>query len=214
MILNNRGGQLDFIIRNAPIPVNFAGLRGNTRTMQDMGWQLALECFANHLNISYDIRIAGKHPGMGLQVLSYPTRFFKPQFTMEMVPEMEFNLHLCAEQISIRSAEMPKFKSIDFSKPQAIPSSDLAMDKHFTLEECCIFKPYNDEADIYVPEKKIWTIMEHLKGIKDLQYDKQKELREKAREKRARQYSKEGREMTSPNQINENEEVKLQLVAV
>lgn len=200
------------IIKNAPIQVNFAGLTGNTMAMQSFGWQLGIETCVSEYMDGYTIRLAGKHPGMDLKCVSYPFRLGRGlELNNEFGPNMMFDLHICAREIIIHSTEMPKFRQVDWSKPYFEPMENLNLGAHFSFEECLFFRPLNDQTDIYVPEKKIWTIMEGLKEIKELQDERQKEIREKMRKKKRREGLGLGE---SPNEYDQRKEVKLQLIAI
>jgi hypothetical protein len=180
--------------------------------MQACGWQLGVETHVPYDRAGYVIRLAGKHPGMDLKCISYPFEMDRGLRldTRTMSYAMSFDLHVCAREVVMSVQEAPRFNQVDFSKPYFEPLEKLDIGKHVSLEECLFFRPLNDQTDIYIPEKKIWTVMEHLQQIKELQNDKQKEIREKMRKKRRR----EGSINNSPNEYDPRREVKLQLIAI
>lgn len=208
--------DIEYFVKNAPLKVSFAGLQGNTRGMQSQGWQIGVEVHRSPEEMAYIIRIAGKHPGMNLRTLSYPIQLDCHMLTVDQglnfLSHIEINLWVCAEQIVMRCDEAPKFKQVDWSKPELTSITSEILGKHINLDECCFFKPLNDQVDIYVPENKIHTVMDHLKAITDLQGDKQKEIRAKMMiDRRKKECSVSSGE---PNSYDQSQEVRLQLVSV
>jgi len=209
MPLDNMGS----ILRNAPLTVNFAGLTGNTMSMQSQGWELAIE--KNDMASDrggYQIRIAGRHRGMQLRIVSYPCQIDRSPYALhEMLRSIMFNIHICAESINFNLTDMsmaPKFQAVDFSRPEMTELTDVIMNAHVSLDQCALFKPFNDnETTVYVPKDEIWTMEKHLKAIKEMQVDRQKELRTKYR-------NNEYREERGSDPQSKYEEVKFQLVSV
>ena len=204
--------MIEGIIVNAPIEVNLRGLRGTTMSMQKDGWQVAVETYRNEYNASFAIRLAAKHPDMNIKTMSMPFEMERGpiEVTQRLLPHIRFELFVVASEINFRQHEMPKFNMVDFSKPSFVPHEEIDLGKHFSLEECCFFRPLKDQADLYVPENKIWTIMEHLKGVRELQDDKQKEIRERMLNDRRKKEN----ESSINNNYEQKQEIKLQLVSI
>jgi hypothetical protein len=211
----HRFNEFNYFIKNGPIPVNFAGLRGNTRAMQADGWELSIENHRSPDRDTYQIRLAGRHKGMNLRTVSMPQEL--PAYLMEMrqigltgggMPQLEFSLYVVCESISFMIPERaapPVFRSADFSSPMLTEFNAM---KHINLDECAFFKTYDDSADIYIPKEDLWTTEKHLLAIRDLQKDKQTELRAKARKAEASSRGEHFRE------YQEEREIKLQLIAI
>lgn len=201
--------QLNHFIINGPIPVNFAGLRGTTRAMQADGWELAVESHVDEYRDSYQVRLAGRHKGMNLRTVSMPTLVnrYRMELKESWIPNMNFNLRVCSEAINFvvpEKAVGPVFASVNFGSPMVAEFDAM---KHLNLDECAFFKTYDDSADIYIPKEDLWTTEKHLLAIRDLQKDKQTELRAKARKEGARQ-------STDFGQFSEDRDIKLQLIAI
>ncbi len=205
------------VLINAPIPVNFAGLRGTTMSMQADGWQLNVETYCRaDLHFSYEVRLVGKHPDLRLYFYSGVCLFDGREmmqsrdYVFDSAIHMEFPI--CAEHMTknIMVSRAPDVRAypVDFSKPfmAKVPMNDM-----FNLEDLFIFKPMNTEVEIYLPEKEIWTVQKHLDKVLDLQAEKQAEIREKKRKER--RHMNNGQEIKPGEQVAKNE-VKLQLVAI
>lgn len=199
---------------NAPIPVNFAGLKGNTMAMQRDGWQLNVECSISHQHFGYMVRLIGKHPQLNLYMYSgmatLDVATMARESMMNPALHVEFPIRICAENIHI---QLPAYNQIqampvDFSRP-SIESVNM---QSFHLEDLCVFRPINEKAEIYLPEKEIIDIQGYLDAILDKQKDKQKELREKKRKQR-RLKSAESEDLFS-RKDKQKEEIKMQIVAI
>lgn len=211
------GAELPYIVKNMPLKVNFAGLSGDTRSMQMQGWEISLSCSEDHSNYGYVISMAMRHRGLNL--MAYSSYLGLAMNSMENMVQylgrVEFKLRACSEQINICTNDRDfgmSFRPVDFSRPEYAQITQLEMERHVSLKECVFFKTFNVESTIYVPEKEIWTIEGALAKIKEEQKDRQKELREKHRKKDLSNHSDMGG--SGFTNINNTEEVKLQIVAV
>jgi len=213
-------GQENYLVKNAPIPVNFAGLRGNTREMQSQGWELALEKEDYHMTGRVGFRIAGRHSGLGLRILSgvsYLDRnvmFGSDHGVADPSRMLAFEIRICADAITMVVPEnsAPRFQAVDFGRIScsAMDMSQVMHSLHSDIDDLVFFQPNNEQADIYVPEKKIWTLQERLDEILDTQKDEQAELREKARQRQKQICNANGRASTSENLTGND--VKLRLL--
>jgi hypothetical protein len=203
--------EFNHFLINGPIPVNFAGLRGSTRAMQADGWELAVETDRDMRSDAYRVRLAGRHKGMNLRTVSMPCMIDRYMMRVDpstYLPRMEFKLYVCCEAINFVIPEAsagPVFASVNFGSPMM---TEFNATKHLNLDECAFFKTYDDSADIYIPKKDLWTTEKHLMAIRDLQKDKQTELRAKARKEGAKQSS------SKFGQFAEERDIKLQLIAI
>jgi len=141
-------------------------------------------------------RLAGKHSGMNLRILSWPTRVSKHEIDASFIsgrhfnpaPFMMFNVRISAEAINfvVPESHRPNFHAVSFND---ISMDSMQMDHmyravHENMDDLIFFQPNNENVDIYVPEAKIWTIQEHLDEALKMEMPKQAELREKARRRR------------------------------
>lgn len=201
------------ILRNSPIPVEYAGLRGTTASMQSQGWQINIEVNRAYEFHGYQIRLFGNHPNQAMQFISYPFSLSIDACMLKsgiLIPEwspVQFYLLSPHLSLTVPMREMPIGKPINFGDMSCEDFNPDMQDRHISLQECMVFKSFNEEATIYVPEDKIWTMEEHLKAIKEIQAPFQKELREKKRKEANR--AKAG----DPSK-NKATDVKLQLVGV
>jgi len=206
------------ILVNAPIPVNFAGLRGNTANMQADGWQLNVEIYSRpDLRFSYEVRLAGKHPDLGLYFYS-GVRLFDGVAMMQdrdyiynAALHMEFPIcanHMTQNIIMPASLDVTRFP-VDFSKSYI---AEIPKQEMFNMNDLFLFKPMNPEAEIFLPEKEILSVQDHLNAVLEMQSEKQAEIREKKRKERAR-IGRVGQE-TKPGELIAKNEVKLQLVMI
>ena len=62
--------EIKQILVNAPIKVNFAGLRGTTMSMQKDGWELNVEVERCQYMHGFNVRLAGRHQGLQLMMYS------------------------------------------------------------------------------------------------------------------------------------------------
>lgn len=211
------------ILQNAPIKTNFAGLRGDTLSMQNEGWQLNVDVQRAFEFHGWMVRLLGKHPGLNLRLYSGIATLDLSELArdgmralLNWAETMEFPIaaHGIAQNIQLPSVSQPVTgRLVDFANPMM---ATIEKHKVFDLDDCCFFRPINHDVDVYVPQDKIWTIQEHLNAVADMQADKQKELREKLRKKRRRESDREGQYIGSDfTRSNiETGQVKLQLVAV
>lgn len=182
-------------LKNAPIPVDFCGLRGTTSSMQSSGWELAIERGLHGCYGDIEFRLAGKHSGMNLRILSWPTRVCRQALDTAVrsgnfnpASIMMFNVRISAEAINfvVPESRRPTFHAVSFND---ISMDSMQMDHmykavHENMDDLIFFQPNNENVDIYVPEAKIWTIQEHLDEALRMEMPKQAELREKARKRR------------------------------
>lgn len=204
------------IAQNTPIPVEFAGLRGNTMEMQKQGWEIVVELFHCEHMYGYEFGLTGRHRGLDLYFYSGRT-----MFDMKLVHrgiqggiidfmrclKMPVRIAHCAPNIVISAVgEMPtsQFMSVDFSQPvmHNMKRSNL------NLEDLVPFRGYNNVNEILIADDRIITIQSQLDGILAGQMEFQSELREKRRKKQ--------KQSGEPMDFNENPngEIKLQLVGI
>lgn len=176
------------IPRNFPFKVEFAGLRGTTVTMQDQGWELAVDTTEDPYRDEMKFKLAGRHKKLNLQLLSGEVRLEK-YLMKDYLHRFGEGLHRYFENILIPiSFIAPKIEMINYGRPNfgAVDFRDFGMVeldprtiKRFTLEELSVFRTFGRETELYVPEKKIIDVQEYLKDILVSQEDKQREIRQK-----------------------------------
>lgn len=57
-------------LQGYPFNIELAGLRGNTRSMQENGWEISVDTAELYDRNSYRIRLAGRHLKLNLRILS------------------------------------------------------------------------------------------------------------------------------------------------
>lgn len=212
--------QDQLLVRNSPIPVNFAGLRGNTREMQSNGWELAIEKQDYAMTGMIGFRVAGRHSGLGLRILSgvsHLDRGLMAEIFRGLADPskiMAFDIRICADAITmvVPQNSAPRFHAVDFGQIScdSVDMGQMINSLHRDIDDLVFFQPNNESADIYVPEKKIWTLQEQLEEILDTQKEEQAELRERARKRQKGICDANGRISTTENLTGND--VKLRLL--
>jgi len=205
--------DLQNVVKNYPFKVNFAGLRGTTMSMQAAGWQLCVDSYRVENRHSMQYRISGRHPELRLRLLS---GYF--ELSMGAIMEghrafesVEIPIAYCSEAITMVINSQPTaFRAVDFSNPLSMNVATQSM----SLDDLCPFMPFNNEVDVYIPEKEIVNVNDYLFKILDSQADKQKELRAKKRAKRLKEEkAREGKPRLGLNGT-ENRDIKFQIISV
>lgn len=209
--------NIQSILVNAPIKVNFAGLRGNTMQMQNEGWELNIESYRSHNFHGYEVRLAGRHQGLGLMMYSgiapinmgemYGTSALHCWFDSMEFPISAQNIAQTIMMPGTLRIEGVTRMGVDFSRPFMMNTT---IDKLMSLEDIFFFRPMNEASTIYLPDSGIISVQDHLNDILSKQSAKQKEIREKKR----RMKSREGSSLDPFSTNTGQEEVKLQLVAI
>lgn len=210
---------MESILVNAPIKVNFAGLRGNTMDMQNNGWQLNVQVERSYQYHGYMVRLAGKHTGLNLRFYSgvatldigalYSNNDLRSWYNTMEFPIAASNI---AKNIMLPMpvGNTTQSFSIDFSNPYLI---DAPVSRLMNLDEVFFFQGFDEEKSLYLPDELILSTQEYLDKVLEGQKDKQKELREKARKKEYRLEGAEcGEEIFNTNLSKRD--IKLQLIGV
>lgn len=174
------------IPQNFPFKVNFAGLRGDTCSLQSQGWELAVDQCAEMDYDTLTFRVAGRHPKLNLQIISGNVRLerhfvheaLRSNNVMEYFRHIEIPISFVAPRVDMVVYGKPQFNSVNFAD-MGMRELDLNNIRRFTLEELCVFKTFGNETELYIPEKKIIDVQEYLKDILMSQEDKQKEIRQR-----------------------------------
>lgn len=204
------------VLVNAPIRVDFAGLQGTTRSMQEQGWELGVEVEKNYAYHAYTARLTGRHKGLNLMMYSGVAQFDISSFMRE---DFSYFNEVCfpiaanniASNIVIPAAPRAEAvrMTVDFTQPFM---RTVSMDEMVSLEDVFFFQPFNEEKSLYLPDQKILEVQDYLDNILEGQKEKQKEIREKKRRMKGK-----GGTMKSESDFNTNPDVgqvKLQLVSV
>ena len=127
---------------------------------------------------------------------------------LKYLEDMIVPVKACAEAMMITlqmEQSVDPFKPIDFHAPSVLQTGD-----RMNIEDFIPFKPTNSEAEVYIPEKEIWTAQKHMDAILNLQRPKQKELREKKRKEDQRKMREQGRQTS----FESKKDVKLKIITV
>lgn len=191
------------VIQNYPFRTNFAGLKGDLRSMQSNGWEMAVDTAKQEAFDTLRIRVAGRHRGLNLVLMSgyaelSPREWMLSSGLSQYLSNIEIPIKVCAQTVVISLHEAPQFRSANFKSQMIV---EMGPPKQFSLEDFCVFKTFGNETEIYVPEKKIFDVQEYLKDILDSQKDKQSEIRQ--------QMLRDGEKYKFNNQIQESQKLRL-----
>lgn len=172
--------QVQFF-KNAPIKVNFAGLRGDTLLMQEYGWEFNFITERSYRSNCYEIRFTARHHGLNLYLYSgilaiNPYDFMKD--SINYIMHLEIPIRICAENISVSFAEPPKFNPIVFAYGNLETLSPNKIENFLSLKDCCVFQPAEIKETLIVEPKEV---QKYLDLILNSQKPFQKEYREKMR---------------------------------
>lgn len=164
-----------FTLLSAPCPVQWAGWRSDTMTLQRQGWQISAE--KNFARMS--VRLLMKHRSADLLML---TEFNDMDFDYYAHDPyrgapFHFSVVLAGSRIleSRVLGHVPAFAAFD-AEPMRISLESIK------LHELDVFRPVQVEtAEEILIDQADMSVIEHLQAIKDLQSDQQRELRAKAR---------------------------------
>lgn len=179
-------------IKHIPIYVNFAGLRGTTQDMQRDGWEFNFDSRrVCNSRIAYEIIIFGKNRQLGLYCVSNTASIDHSAFlnnyntALQMLRSIGFNIRICAESINFQIVHNGDFNArpIDFQSDFIDIGSAV---KNLHIEDVCIFKPFHDSDELFIPSQKIEDTKSLLTRVLDLQKDKQAEIRKKIIDQRIR----------------------------
>jgi hypothetical protein len=165
-----------------PIPVDFAGLRGDTVSLVKSGWNLSLESHRRHDKDSILFRIAGKHEALRLNFISgsyevtgeYLRYASDPMILLSnlMLPVRIENI---ANHIVLNTQSVGDMLAVNwsgelgmFDMSSSVPSRPRSFEEYFHF-------PSNNNQ-IVLPESKLWTIEDALDQIRKAQEPFQKEL--------------------------------------
>lgn len=183
--------------------------------MQSAGWELSVDTQRSMNRDTLQIRMAGKHRALNLMLLSgiaeVPTELMSrahhgrdPSAFLRYFEHLEIPIKCFAHSVTIPLYGTPKFQAVNFMD-FGMRELDPGTIRQFSLEDLCIFKTFDNETELFVPEKKIIDVQEYLKDILISQEDKQREIRQK--------FLREGDRLTSQHFKNEMQEApKLRLV--
>lgn len=185
-------------LESAPCPVHWAGWQSDTLTMQRNGWMLAVE------KDTYrgTIRLAATHRARNAFMVSDPVEI-RPEFVSgrhahlrEMWAPIQFHMsHFAGEVTIVCQGNEPAFVAID-AEPRYVRA------KEKRLVDLDIFRPITSpQAEEILIEKADMTVIEHLEAIKNLQSDRQRELREQARRAASREQGDRAPEEAPESQV-------------
>tara|TARA_R110002012_G_scaffold75891_1_gene191658 strand:- start:3693 stop:4310 length:618 start_codon:yes stop_codon:yes gene_type:complete len=198
--------DMDFVLKNRPIKIHFAGMWGHTNEMQQAGWDFSItESYDFHRSFS----IACRHREAKMYMWTHPIR---SEDIRRCIEQMDFIPSVqavqCAHKVDFILHEMPKLMPMDFSERFMVDKKEIV-----SLEDLMPFQGINSENEIFVPEKKVLTIQEMLNAVVEEQAPKQKELRQKARKAQARQARHDAGSENSFS-TDPHKDVKLKLISV
>ena len=210
-----KSNDIVHILQNTPIPVEFAGLRGDTFQMQQQGWEIVVEWHRMEMHDGYEFSLTGKHRGLNLYFYSGRTMFDRGMVHHQLQQgfvdfakclKMPVRIAHCAENMimSMVGQQTSTFMSVDFSQP----IMNNVQRKDINLADLVPFRGYNNVNEILVEDKEIWTVQKELDRILAEQKPYQAELREKRRKRMENKGSE-----TNFNE-NPNGDIKLQLVGI
>lgn len=169
------------IIYIAPVKVNFAGIRGDTRAMVNDGWNLNVYCDKFPHMDGYSIMLAGRHEALGLKMRTghffldrraimqmYSNNHYMPH-PMEHI-EFQTSIENCTQHISINSMEKssaPIVESWNGMIECYQPTKTWEFDDFFG---------FPTKSAIFIPEKQILTVQQHLDAIMKIQQPTQEEI--------------------------------------
>ena len=175
-------------ILSRPIGIRWAGWETDTQRLQRAGWRLAVE--ADVMHERYWLMMNHEQMRMTAMTderrLDYAMTQMRNVFDQQMLPIFEVR-HVAPtfEIVRVQEyGEWPDFQQID-AEPR------MATNEVKRIEDMNIFRLALDHAEEVVIDQADMTVIEHLQAIKDLQSDKQRELREKARRQRDRERGEE-----------------------
>jgi len=163
------------VIKNPIMEVMWAGWRSDTLTLQQCGWQLAVEDDPQRRLF----RIALHHPTMHLYgIMDKDILYMRPRndYYEEFPPLCITHM---ASDITVDIRTTKRFKN--FYAVDAEPYLETSQPQK--LSDLVLFRPLDAIKEIIIEPKDVNEMMER---ILSLQAPKQAELREKARKERAR----------------------------
>lgn len=153
--------------------------------MQSAGWEVSVDSTRSEHRHSLQVRVAGRHRALNLMLLSGILELDIGIWMrgvqgdlMRHLEYMEIPIKVCAQQVVIPLYGTPKFGAVNFAD-FGMRELDPASVRTISLEDLCVFKTFNNETELFVPEKKIIDVQEYLKDILISQEDKQKEIRQR-----------------------------------
>jgi len=159
-------------LQSPPCKVEWDGWTSDTWYLQRAGWEFSVEkdFYRNA------IRILMRHAHHGLCAISQFADFQGFEYLVkECRSPFHFQIVGMSQRIIEVRTEAPQFHAID-ATPTMTPMSQ------FNMHELNVFRPAPmREAEEVLVDKADMSVIEHLEAIKDLQSEKQKELRAKAR---------------------------------
>lgn len=175
-----------FMPKNFPFKVEFAGLRGDTHSLQRQGWELAVDTCSDMDYDAMTFRVAGRHQKLNLQIVSGNVRLerhfvheaLRSDNVMKYFEHIMIPITFIAPRVDMVVYGKPNYKAVNFAE-FGMQELDMSNIRRFNLEELCVFKTFGKETELYVPEKKIIDVQEYLKDILVSQEDKQKEIRQR-----------------------------------
>lgn len=181
--------------------------------MQANGWEVSVDHQRAMERDTIQFRVAGRHRSLNLMLLSgiaeiharvmYETRH-DPMALARHFEHIEIPIKVCAHSVTIPLYGKPEFKAVNFME-FGMRELDPRSVRNFSLEDLCVFKTFDNETELFIPEKKIIDVQEWLKDILVSQEDKQKEIRQRI--------LRDGERLTSQHFKNEMQEApKLRLV--
>jgi hypothetical protein len=173
----------DRAILSRPFPVEWAGFRSDTFTLQRRGWNLAVERYLRDYSRMEQLELIGQHEGVRFSAIAnldrWPSAYLDPALPNQHLPV--FGVRYVAHELEMRTmhAERPQtnywkenFEAID-CRPQWVEVS--------RLSEAQLFAPANTAAmEVFVREADL-SVLDHLEAIKKLQAPIQAEIRENDR---------------------------------
>ena len=159
-----------------PALVRWMGWETNTVYLQRTGWEIAIDF--SHSDFTY--RMMLRNNQMEMYGISHDSDFMgnRPDRQHEQ-PMPEFNIHHMGKSPQIVIQEGGGYRQ--FQQIDAEPTFVNTEIK--SIEDFNIFSVCQHKTEEVLIEGADWGVIEHLEAIKELQKDKQAELRKKSRKK-------------------------------
>lgn len=166
-------------ILSHPVRVEWAGWRTDTLSLQQAGWEIAVDFDPNRQMY----RLLLRHQLMNLYALS-DSRVIHRKRQFETTPDFPvFRVSVVSPRIEVHRFEAPRMygPSSSFENFQQIDAEPVYTERRIeSIEDFNIFNVPLTRAEQIVVDKADMTVIEHLEAIRKLQAPKQRELRDAA----------------------------------
>jgi hypothetical protein len=177
--------QTKRVLQSAPITIRFAGFESDTLTLQNNGWQLALEDEFDHMLYRHRMRFILKHDMLNLYCLSNIEEIdYHSIYNMNDMFEISKKVHIFQIQVIARDVVLKGLQPINMdcvnqidAMPEIVEIQQLSLLPIFKT----IVQP--DNALIVEPDK----ISALLEQIVACQSPKQAEIRERMKKSEGRE---------------------------